>query len=332
MVPASFGSSGCHDSHILPPPCPSDLACGAHPRGGPALAQQGREPARPSGAQGKPASGPARPGPSQPSTRATQPAPAAKPQAARPQPARPQAAAPAGAPGGGAATLVATFGDWGVYTAQTGRAKICYALTQPKERLPKALSRDPAYLFVSFRPAENVRNEVALVMGFPTRESGPAQASIGQATYALLTKEQNAWLKNPAEEGQAIATMAQRPERHREGPVPARQPADRPLLPRRLRPGPRARPQGMLLIGRRFSAHSRLRDSRFRRKAPICGPRPDNEGMISHGDGARHRQAEPQCGSARAPRGRRRGRDREGPRADRGRRGALPRRAHAATS
>lgn len=175
---------------------------------GPALAQQGREPARPSGAQGKPASGPARLGPSQPSTRATQPAPAAKPQAARPQPARPQAAAPAGAPGGAAATLVTNFGDWGVSTAQTGRAKICYALTQPKERLPRALSRDPAYLFVSFRPAENVRNEVALVMGFPTRENGPAQASIGQATYALLTKEQNAWLKNPAEESQAIAAMA----------------------------------------------------------------------------------------------------------------------------
>jgi hypothetical protein len=175
---------------------------------GPALAQQGREPPRASGAPAKPTSGPARPGPSQPSTRATQPAPAAKPQAARPQPARPQATAPTGAPGGGAATLVTTFGDWGVYTAQTGRAKICYALTQPKERLPKALSRDPAYLFVSFRPAENVRNEVALVMGFPTRENGPAQASIGQATYALLTKEQNAWLKNPAEEGQAIATMA----------------------------------------------------------------------------------------------------------------------------
>jgi hypothetical protein len=175
---------------------------------GPALAQQGREPARPSGAQAKPTPGPARPGPSQPSTRATQPAPAAKPQAARSQPTRPQATAPAGAPGGAAATLVTNFGDWGVYTAQTGRAKICYALTQPKERLPKALSRDPAYLFVSFRPAENVRNEVALVMGFPTRENGPAQASIGQATYALLTKEQNAWLKNPAEESQAIAAMA----------------------------------------------------------------------------------------------------------------------------
>jgi hypothetical protein len=103
---------------------------------------------------------------------------------------------------------VASFGEWNVYTAQTGRTKICYALTQPKDRQPKNVTRDPAYLFVSFRPAENVRNEVAVVMGFSTRENGTAEASIGSAKYALLTKDQNAWIKNPAEEGQAISTMS----------------------------------------------------------------------------------------------------------------------------
>ncbi len=112
------------------------------------------------------------------------------------------------ATGPGGASLVASYGDWGVYTAQTGRSKICYALSQPKDRLPKNLNRDPAYLFVSFRPAENVKNEVALVLGFAAKENGPAEAAIGNASYALLTKATNAWLKNPAEEGQAIGTMS----------------------------------------------------------------------------------------------------------------------------
>jgi hypothetical protein len=134
------------------------------------------------------------------------PAAGAKPApAAAAKPAQPQAQAATG-PGG--SSLVASFGDWGVYTAQAGRSKICYALSQPKDRLPKNLSRDPAYLFVSFRPAENVRNEVALVLGFAARENGPAEAAIGTASYALLTKATNAWLKNPAEEGQAIGTMS----------------------------------------------------------------------------------------------------------------------------
>lgn len=118
------------------------------------------------------------------------------------------AAAPAGVPGGSAATLVATFNDWSAYTAQTGRSKICYALSQPKSRTPANLRDTPAYLFVSFRPADNVRNEVATVLGFDTRETGPAEAAIGSTTYAMVTKGRNGWIRNPAEESQAITTMS----------------------------------------------------------------------------------------------------------------------------
>jgi hypothetical protein len=152
---------------------------------------------------------------------AAKPAPAANPKPAtttRTNSAKPAAAAGAAAAsaakpaqaatGPGGASLLTSYGDWGVYTAQTGRSKICYALSQPKDRLPKNVNRDPAYLFVSFRPAENVKNEVALVLGFAAKENGPAEAAIGNASYALITKATNAWLKNPAEEGQAIATMA----------------------------------------------------------------------------------------------------------------------------
>jgi hypothetical protein len=124
-----------------------------------------------SGSQNPKAGAPASQAQSAPARRATTPNPAKPAPAQQPAAGRP---APASAPGGAAATLVASFGDWGVYTAQTGRTKICYALTQPKDRQPKNVNRDPAYLFVSFRPSENVRNEVAFVMGFPTRESGAA--------------------------------------------------------------------------------------------------------------------------------------------------------------
>lgn len=115
------------------------------------------------------------------------------------------------APGGGQATLVATFSDWSAYTAQTGKAKICYALSQPKARTPANLKDTPAYLFVSFRPAENVRNEVATVLGFATKDGGAAQAAIGGTTIDFVTKAQNAWVKNPAEEAGAIAAMSKAP-------------------------------------------------------------------------------------------------------------------------
>ncbi|MBB4041299.1 hypothetical protein GGR34_002969 [Microvirga flocculans] len=183
-----------------------------------ALAQSQRSaPAKPAAkpvATAKPNPAPAKAAPAAKTT-------PAKNTPAKNSPAKPAAAAAAGgaaaagaakatqaATGPGGASLVTSYGDWGVYTAQTGRSKICYALSQPQDRLPKNLNRDPAYLFVSFRPAENVKNEVALVLGFAAKENGPAEASVGNTSYALITKAANAWLKNPAEEGQAIATMA----------------------------------------------------------------------------------------------------------------------------
>jgi hypothetical protein len=164
----------------------------------------------------RPAPKPSRAAPAKPA--AAKPAPA-KPSTSKPSAAKPAAAAAGGAAaaaarpaqaatGPGGASLVTSYGDWGVYTAQTGRSKICYALSQPQDRLPKNLNRDPAYLFVSFRPAENVKNEVALVLGFTAKENAPAEAAVGNTSYALITKAASAWLKNPAEEGQAISTMA----------------------------------------------------------------------------------------------------------------------------
>jgi len=172
---------------------------------GPAALAQAQRSAQPS----------TRPAPAKPAPAKPAPAAATKPSSAKPAAAAAGAAAataaakPAqAATGPGGASLLTSYGDWGVYTAQTGRSKICYALSQPQDRLPKNVNRDPAYLFVSFRPAENVKNEVALVLGFTAKENGPAEASVGNASYALITKAANAWLKNPAEEGQAIATMA----------------------------------------------------------------------------------------------------------------------------
>ena len=67
-------------------------------------------------------------------------------------------------------TLIGQYGDWGVYVSQGQKAKVCFALTQPKERLPATLNRDPGYLFISTRPADNVRNEFSVLVGFQMKE------------------------------------------------------------------------------------------------------------------------------------------------------------------
>jgi hypothetical protein len=45
-------------------------------------------------------------------------------------------------------------------------------------------------------------------MGTPAQDGGDAEAVVGAKTYALVTKDQNAWVKNPTEENQVVATMS----------------------------------------------------------------------------------------------------------------------------
>ena len=99
---------------------------------------------------------------------------------------------------------VATFGDWGAYLAK-GKAKTCYALASPQERKPDA-KHDTAYVFIADRPGEKVHNEVSIIMGFPMKEAG-AQAKVGNASFDLVAKGANAWIKNPGEEAKFVAAL-----------------------------------------------------------------------------------------------------------------------------
>ncbi len=96
--------------------------------------------------------------------------------------------------------LLGSYGDWGAYSAKTGKERTCYALATPKEREPASLKRDPAYVFISNRPGENVHNEVSIIMGFPMKDGGDARAESGGSDFTLVAKGPDAWIKNPAEE------------------------------------------------------------------------------------------------------------------------------------
>jgi hypothetical protein len=128
-------------------------------------------------------------------------------------------------PGMQQAVPVAIFGDWNVFVNGDGRTRICYAIAQPQTRSPKTLKRDSAYLFVTVRKAENVANEIAVMLGFPPKPAaaqakpGAAAAptdpslNLGTARYGLVVKDGNAWLQNPSEEGRVVADMSGRAQK-----------------------------------------------------------------------------------------------------------------------
>jgi len=106
-------------------------------------------------------------------------------------------------------SLLGQYGEWGAYTATPGGRKICFAIAKPRSSTtnPAGRSRDPAFMFISNRPAENVRSEVSVIIGYPFKPSSEATAEIGGNTFAMYTQNDGAWIKNVAEEGRMIDAM-----------------------------------------------------------------------------------------------------------------------------
>jgi invasion protein IalB len=108
--------------------------------------------------------------------------------------------------GAGSPKLIAQYGDWGVYVNQSG-SKVCFALSQPRERLPANLNRDPGYIFLSTRPADNVRNEFSVIVGYPLNEGVDPFVQVGNDSFALYARQSGAWIRNVAEEDRLIEAM-----------------------------------------------------------------------------------------------------------------------------
>ena len=130
---------------------------------------------------------------------------APKPALAKPE-AKPAAAAPAG---NAEPTLIGQFGTWGAYTATPNGKKVCFALAKPasSKTNPPNRPRDPAYAFVSTRPAEKVTNEVSVMIGYTLKPGSESTMEVGGASYSMYTQGDGLWIKNAAEEERTVDAM-----------------------------------------------------------------------------------------------------------------------------
>ena len=116
----------------------------------------------------------------------------------KPAPAKPAPAA-APAPPAGGPMLVMESKDWKVVTAQSGKGKVCFAMTKPTKMEPPTLKHGDVFLFVSTRPAENVRNEPSLQFGYPLKEGSKVTIDIDGKKYEFFTRGDGAWFEKSTE-------------------------------------------------------------------------------------------------------------------------------------
>ena len=99
------------------------------------------------------------------------------------------------------------YKNWESFTAETDKGKICFAQSVPVLQAPKSNKRD-AKLFVTFRPEENISNEVSVTPGYEFNNKNSVIAASGKNKFKFDIMQQGfAWIADNKIEVKMISRM-----------------------------------------------------------------------------------------------------------------------------
>ena len=99
------------------------------------------------------------------------------------------------------------FKDWESFVLSQDGNKVCFAQSSPLIRAPKKLKRDPSRLFITFRPAEKIKNEISVTNGYQFKIKSPVKAKSGKKNFDLFSKGRFAWVADNEDESKLISAM-----------------------------------------------------------------------------------------------------------------------------
>jgi len=100
-----------------------------------------------------------------------------------------------------------THKDWETYVIENDTGKVCFAQSKPVLQAPKTSSRE-ARLFISFRPGENITNEISITSGYNFNNKNSIKAISGKNRYTFdIVRENFAWITDNKFEKKMIKTM-----------------------------------------------------------------------------------------------------------------------------
>ncbi len=98
------------------------------------------------------------------------------------------------------------YKNWESFSAETEKGKICFAQSVPTKRAPGSIKREASRIFVTFRPNENVLDEISITSGHSYKASS-VTAKSGKNKFAFFSQDSFAWLLDNKEEQKFIKLM-----------------------------------------------------------------------------------------------------------------------------
>ena len=98
------------------------------------------------------------------------------------------------------------YKNWESFTMMTDKGKVCFAQTKPVKRAPAAIKRKDSRIFVTFRPNENIKDEISITSGH-TYKNSTVSAKSGKSNFSSFSQGDFAWLLDENEEKKFIKLM-----------------------------------------------------------------------------------------------------------------------------
>ena len=102
---------------------------------------------------------------------------------------------------------IGKYKDWEAMVITDTSGKVCFAQSSPILQAPKSNKRD-AKLFIAFRPAEKIKDEVSVTAGYEFNKNNSITAASGKYKFKFDIKEQGfAWITDTKIELKMIKRM-----------------------------------------------------------------------------------------------------------------------------
>ena len=102
---------------------------------------------------------------------------------------------------------IGKFKDWEAMVVTEATGKVCFAQSSPILQAPKSNKRY-AKLFIAFRPADKIINEVSVTAGYEFNKNNSITAASGKNKFKFDIKEQGfAWIADTKIEYRMIKRM-----------------------------------------------------------------------------------------------------------------------------
>ena len=102
---------------------------------------------------------------------------------------------------------IGKFKDWEVMVMSEDSSKVCFAQSSPVLQAPKKNKRD-ARLFITFRPSENISNEISTTAGYEFNKNNTVLAASGNNKFKFDIKQQGfAWMTSNKKEKIMVKVM-----------------------------------------------------------------------------------------------------------------------------